>query len=100
MLQVAELDASTEYVGNGLLPSDASSGGGGLAVAGAMLACDQAVKVLVGPVVGLVTGDTARILLEVDHVAEVSSRPVILFNYNLCLKWSPFYIMISPSLSS
>ena len=58
-----------------------------------MLACDQAVKVLVGPVVGLVTGDTARILLEVDHIAEVSSRRVIIFNSVFYLKWSPFYII-------
>ena len=46
-----------------------------------MLACDQAVKVFVGPVVGLVTGDTARILLEVDHVAEVDTSLFFFLQY-------------------
>ena len=35
-------------------------------VAGATLHCDRYVFILTGPVVGLVTGDTARILLEVS----------------------------------
>lgn len=73
-LRVAELDASNQDVGGGLRPSEASGGGGGLAVAGASLACDRSVKVLVGPVVGLVTGDAARVLLEVDRAAEVTAH--------------------------
>jgi hypothetical protein len=43
-----------------------------LVVAGATLQCDRAVAVLTGPVVGLVTGDTARVLLEVDCDCEVT----------------------------
>jgi len=41
-------------------------------VAGATLLCDRYVSILTGPVVGLVTGDTARILLEVDRTAEIT----------------------------
>lgn len=69
-LRDAELDASPPDAGGGL-PSDADAGGGGgVLVAGASLACGPA-KVLVGPVVGLVTGDAARVLLEVDRATEV-----------------------------
>ena len=40
-------------------------------VAGVTLTCDRYTRVLTGPVVGLVTGDTARLLLEVDKTTEV-----------------------------
>jgi hypothetical protein len=49
----------------------ASSGGGGVVIAGATLTCDRGVTVLIGPVVGVVSGDSARVLLEVDRDAEV-----------------------------
>mmetsp|Transcript_77346 Transcript_77346/g.154981 ORF Transcript_77346/g.154981 Transcript_77346/m.154981 type:complete len:162 (+) Transcript_77346:128-613(+) len=75
-LHDSELDAPNEKGGGGGLcqsvPSDASGGGGGAVVAGATLLCDRYVSILTGPVVGLVTGDTARILLEVDRTAEIT----------------------------
>jgi len=45
-----------------------------VAVAGATLVCDRTVSVLTGPVVGLVTGDSARVLLEVDRAATVEAH--------------------------
>ena len=59
---------------NGLRPSDASSGGGGVVLAGATLSCDRTVGVLTGPVLGLVTGDSARVLLEVDRATTVTAH--------------------------
>ena len=44
---------------------------GDLYLCGARLKCDGAVRVVTGPVVGLVGSTTARILLEVDADAEV-----------------------------
>ncbi len=37
-----------------------------------MLLCDRSVAVLTGPILGKVTGDTARVLLEVDSAADVT----------------------------
>ena len=71
-LRDAELDASNEDGPGGLRPSDASGGGGAVVVSGATLSCDRYTRVLTGPVVGLVTADTARVLLEVDKATEVT----------------------------
>ena len=50
-----------------------SGGRGGAVVAGATHMCDRYVSILTGPVVGLATGDTARILLKEDRTAEITS---------------------------
>ena len=71
-LRDAELDAANMDGPGGLRPSDASLGGGGLIMCGATLRCDRAVRIVVGPIIGKVTGDRARVLLEVDKDTEVA----------------------------
>ena len=70
-LRDAELDFSNEDGPGNLRPSEASGGGGAVVVSGATLSCDRYTRVLTGPVIGMVTGDTARLLLEVDKTTEV-----------------------------
>lgn len=71
-LRDAELDADSFDGPAGLRPSDAGAGGGDMMLCGAFVVCDRTVTILTGPVVGLVSGDSARILLEVDKDDEIT----------------------------